>query len=239
MVHWRLALLKFGLPNRPSDCDHIKLARTCTMNEKKLWRKPLHICQQPALLHGASNKFWPFPTLHPGDLASMNPHRPCLPPLNPLWLSEKKSVMVSLRYGLQVCAHCGGMTPARSVDGNQQGLLIKRIKCVLLAEVCSKRGSRGKSNILNCWSSYNNGVSYHTILAKFIRVPGRPELITKPRHLAVIRNRRLNSVALLAPLRSVQFSSVQFSDQGGESACLTIPYHAFHYLQNKHPAGLM
>ena len=43
--------------------------------------------------------------------------------------------------------------------------------------------------------------------------PGRPpsrrgawELITKPRPLAVIRNRRLNSVALLVPLRSVQFS---------------------------------
>ena len=34
------------------------------------------------------------------------------------------------------------------------------------------------------------------------------ELITKPRPLAVIRNRRLNSVALLALLRSVQFSSV-------------------------------
>ena len=34
------------------------------------------------------------------------------------------------------------------------------------------------------------------------------ELIIKPRPLAVIRNRRLNSVALLAPLRSVQFSSV-------------------------------
>ena len=32
---------------------------------------------------------------------------------------------------------------------------------------------------------------------------GRPELITKPRPLAVIRNRRLNSVALLDPLRSV------------------------------------
>ena len=31
----------------------------------------------------------------------------------------------------------------------------------------------------------------------------------KPRPLAVIRNRRLNSVALLDPLRSVQFSSVQ------------------------------
>ena len=31
--------------------------------------------------------------------------------------------------------------------------------------------------------------------------------LTKPRPLAVIRNRRLNSVALLAPLRSVQFSS--------------------------------
>ena len=29
----------------------------------------------------------------------------------------------------------------------------------------------------------------------------------KPRPLAVIRNRRLNSVALLDPLRSVQFSS--------------------------------
>ena len=34
--------------------------------------------------------------------------------------------------------------------------------------------------------------------------------MTKPRPLAVIRNRRLNSVALLVPLRSVQFSSVQF-----------------------------
>ena len=32
--------------------------------------------------------------------------------------------------------------------------------------------------------------------------------MTKPRPLAVIRNRRLNSVALLVPLRSVQFSSV-------------------------------
>ena len=32
--------------------------------------------------------------------------------------------------------------------------------------------------------------------------------MTKPRPLAVIRNRRLNSVALLDPLRSVQFSSV-------------------------------
>ena len=32
------------------------------------------------------------------------------------------------------------------------------------------------------------------------------ELIRQPRPLAVIRNRRLNSVALLAPLRSVQFS---------------------------------
>ena len=34
-------------------------------------------------------------------------------------------------------------------------------------------------------------------------------LIRKPRPLAAIRNRRLNSVALLATLRSVQFSSVQ------------------------------
>ena len=33
----------------------------------------------------------------------------------------------------------------------------------------------------------------------------------KPRPLAVIKNRRPNSVALLAPPRSVQFSSVQFS----------------------------
>ena len=39
---------------------------------------------------------------------------------------------------------------------------------------------------------------------------GARELITKPRTLAVTRNRRLNSVALLVPLRSVQFSSVQF-----------------------------
>ena len=39
----------------------------------------------------------------------------------------------------------------------------------------------------------------------------RRELMTKPCPLAVIRNRRLNSVALLVPLRSVQFSSVQFS----------------------------
>ena len=35
-------------------------------------------------------------------------------------------------------------------------------------------------------------------------------LITKPRPLAAIRDRRLNSVALLAPLRSVQFSSCQY-----------------------------
>ena len=34
------------------------------------------------------------------------------------------------------------------------------------------------------------------------------ELMTKPRPLAVIRNRRLNSVAPLAPLRSVQFSAL-------------------------------
>ena len=32
--------------------------------------------------------------------------------------------------------------------------------------------------------------------------------MTKPRPLAVIRNRRLNSVAVSAPLRSVQFSLV-------------------------------
>ena len=36
---------------------------------------------------------------------------------------------------------------------------------------------------------------------------GARELITKPRPLAVIRNRRLNSVALLVQLRSVQFST--------------------------------
>ena len=46
-------------------------------------------------------------------------------------------------------------------------------------------------------------------------VRGSYLVIRKPRPLAVVRNRRLdlNSVALLAPLRSVQFSS----------AC--IPYH--------------
>ena len=37
---------------------------------------------------------------------------------------------------------------------------------------------------------------------------GTRELIRKPRPLVVIRNRRLNGVALLDPLRSVQFSSV-------------------------------
>ena len=48
---------------------------------------------------------------------------------------------------------------------------------------------------------------YHTI--PYHTIPGARELITKPHPLAVIRNRRLNSVALLnlAPLRSVQFSS--------------------------------
>ena len=40
---------------------------------------------------------------------------------------------------------------------------------------------------------------------------GARELMTKPRPLAVIRNRRLNSVALLAPLSYVQFSSVQLN----------------------------
>ena len=43
---------------------------------------------------------------------------------------------------------------------------------------------------------------------------GARELIIKPRPLAVIRNRRLNSVALLVPLRSVQFSSVHTSHPG-------------------------
>ena len=44
---------------------------------------------------------------------------------------------------------------------------------------------------------------------------GCPGANNKPRPLAVIRNRRLNSVALLVPLRSVQFSSVQFSTYEG------------------------
>ena len=48
-------------------------------------------------------------------------------------------------------------------------------------------------------------IPYHTI--PYI-VQFRTSTIRKLRHLAVIRNRRLNSVALLAPLRSVQFSSV-------------------------------
>ena len=37
------------------------------------------------------------------------------------------------------------------------------------------------------------------------------DVITKPRPLAVIRNRRLNSVALLVPLRSVQFSQTDYA----------------------------
>ena len=41
---------------------------------------------------------------------------------------------------------------------------------------------------------------------------GARELIRKPRPLAVIRNRRLNSVALLVPLRSVQFSAFRTSE---------------------------
>ena len=43
---------------------------------------------------------------------------------------------------------------------------------------------------------------YHTIPPSR---RGARELMRKPRPLAVIRNRRLNSVALLVPLRSVQF----------------------------------
>ena len=39
-------------------------------------------------------------------------------------------------------------------------------------------------------------------------------LLHKPRPLAVIRNSRLNSVALLVPLRSVQFSSVALDARG-------------------------
>ena len=43
---------------------------------------------------------------------------------------------------------------------------------------------------------------YHTIPYQ-----GEWELISKPRRLAVLRNRRLNNVALLATLRSVRFSA--------------------------------
>ena len=90
---------------------------------------------------------------------------------------------------------------------------------------------------------------YHTIPYHCPSRRGARELITKPRPLAVIRNRRLNSVALLDPLRSVQFSSVvQFSCSVQFSSCqfsccylpavgpgglrsvayhtYTIPYHA-------------
>ena len=48
---------------------------------------------------------------------------------------------------------------------------------------------------------------------------GRLGVNEKPRPLAVIRNRRLNSVALLVPLRSVQFSSVQKLTHRTESTC--------------------
>ena len=52
----------------------------------------------------------------------------------------------------------------------------------------------------------------HTIhLPPWVVLPSTQPVATlmiKPRPLAVIRNRRLNSVALLDPLRSVQFSSV-------------------------------
>ena len=50
---------------------------------------------------------------------------------------------------------------------------------------------------------------------------GARGLITKPRPLAVIRNRRPKSVALLVPLRSVQFSS-------------TMPYHTNQSEPNSH-----
>ena len=49
-----------------------------------------------------------------------------------------------------------------------------------------------------CWAT---GLSLTTPFTE-----GRLELMTKPRPLAVIRNRRLNSVAPLVPLRSVQFA---------------------------------
>ena len=42
-------------------------------------------------------------------------------------------------------------------------------------------------------------------------------LCTKPRALAVIRNRRLNSVALLDPLRSVQFSVLPVHPKSNQS----------------------
>ena len=53
----------------------------------------------------------------------------------------------------------------------------------------------------------------------------------KPRPLAVIRNRRLNSVALLDPLRSVQFSPIGEDPAAHGHWCAftdlyhTIPYH--------------
>ena len=49
--------------------------------------------------------------------------------------------------------------------------------------------------------------------------------MTKPRPLAVIRNRRLNSVALLVPLRSVQFSSVagRHQEQAPKQRCTFSP----------------
>ena len=54
-----------------------------------------------------------------------------------------------------------------------------------------------------------NGCSARSALENTLSRRGAWELITKPRPLAVIRNRRLNSVALLVPLRSVQFTSSQ------------------------------
>ena len=65
-------------------------------------------------------------------------------------------------------------------------------------------GSRGLPRFIK-------GMDWATGL--FLRTPSRRgarELVKKPHPLAVNRNRRLNNVALLVPLRSAQFSSVFF-----------------------------
>ena len=65
-------------------------------------------------------------------------------------------------------------------------------------------GSRGLPRFIK-------GMDWATGL--FLRTPSRRgarELVKKPHPLAVNRNRRLNNVALLVPLRSAQFSSVSF-----------------------------
>ena len=72
---------------------------------------------------------------------------------------------------------------------------------------------------------------------------GARELMTKPRPLAVIRNRRLNSVALSVPttFSSVRYAGHATQHQHGRFSCVPTPCRVFlcpHYVTNGHDSPM-